>query len=306
MKKFLTIVRLLAITLLLMPYYAGGYGQPAVNLGASNFLDGGPLRPKPGWYFGACSKYYYANRFLDREGKPLTGESLSYNNLSITPGVAYQTNRDSFMKGKWGASAALPLLAMSRLGPNSLGLKDSGAGFGDLIAGLFLQWGTVMRKTGKPFFVNRIEFDAFFPTGKYHTNEHSPGSGLFSIDPYWAATFYFTHHWAISWRLHYLWSSQDKKRFQPGQAVHGNFDMEYEMVKHLWVGVAGYFFEQISNSKLGQRELPDTCERVVAVGPGALYAFSHDLYFASSLFFETSVRNRPLGTSFIARFLMHF
>jgi len=283
------------------------YELPTVNLGGTNFLDGGPLRLLPGWYWGESSKYYHSNRLIDNNGNLLGNvNSPTVNLFDVNTTFIYQSNRASIFGAHWGLSAALPIIFVLDISKNNLGFQSAGAGFGDLAAGPFLQWKPRMKKNGEPLFVHRVELNVSFPTGKTSGNDVSPGNGFYFIEPYWAATLYFTRHWAISWRLHYLWNSKNKLKLQPGTAVHANFDMEYEVVKNLWVGFAGYWLQQLTDDRLCNIKIPGSRERVVGLGPGLLYQPSEKFYAASMLYFETSVRNRPQGISFMIRMLLNF
>ena len=80
-----------ASILLCTSHLMNGYFLPAVNLGSSNFLDGGPLRPRPGWYWTQYGEYYYTDTYLDACGKSLgDGLSPAYNALVTLTAVAYQ------------------------------------------------------------------------------------------------------------------------------------------------------------------------------------------------------------------------
>src|SRR5262245_13289185 len=50
-----------------------GYNLPQLGLGTSSFLDGGPLRQIPGWYWQIFAQIYHANKFVDAHGRPLAG-----------------------------------------------------------------------------------------------------------------------------------------------------------------------------------------------------------------------------------------
>jgi len=63
--------------------------------------------------------------------------------------------------------------------------------------------------------------------------------------------------------------------------------------------------KQINDDKLHGHSVPNSKERVFAIGPGALYSLTSDLSFFLYLYFETNVRNRPEGISLIGRFFYH-
>ena len=165
-----------------------------------------------------------------------------------------------------------------------------------------------MRK-GREFFIHRLEFDFSTPLGKNKLPEKqiNPSNTFFYCGPHWAATLYLSHKWSLSWRLHYIWNAKNEKiDFRAGDAVYCNYSLAYEALPRLFVAAVGYALQQIHNNKALGVSVPHSKERVFGVGPGIAYFFSPDLVFFSYLYMEGGVRNRPQGTSFISRLVMHF
>lgn len=288
-----------------------GYGLPALGLGSSSFLDGGPLRQIPGWYFQFYSQYYATHRFLDAQGKLLGGvPSPRFKEWNTAYQLIYLSQKDIFGLGNFGFDIALPVVGYARIQPNSLGITSSGGGLGDLIFGVFAQALPVFRGD-RPLYVHRFEFVVSIPTGKNKLplKTINPGNGVAFIDPYWSATLYFTPEFSASWRVSYLWVSENHKiHLKAGDAIHGTFAIEYEILTRLFLGINGYFLEQIKDNKLNGVKIPDSRERVVGIGVGGLYSFARR--FASvllaNLYWETDVRNRTQGFRFFLRYLRHF
>ncbi len=284
------------------------YHQPLVDLGYHNILDGGPLRIASGWYLEGFPQYYRADKFLNSEGGNLGGIPSPILNISdMVVELFYQSNQTVLFNGKWGFSATLPVTFYSHIEKNHLGITDSGAGFGDLFLGLTLQWETI-KIDERPILTHRIAFDASFPSGKFEAKKSiNPGNGIYFINPYWAATLYFTPKWSASWRFRYLWNAENSKtHIQAGDAIHFNYSLQYEAVEKFWLAVVGYFLQQLKLDQLNGAIMPKSLERVFAIGPGALYSVSKDLFLFGYLYFETDVRNRPKGINFISRFLYSF
>lgn len=306
--KFL---KILLFPFLLFTEISFSYDLPYVNLGLTNILDGGPVRPVRGSYLYEYAQYYQANKFLNSKGKLLDGvPSPKFSIWAIANNFVYQFDKNKLFNAAPGLEVFISYLMFSNIKKNQLNITTSGNGFSDLYTGIYLQWDMIKKKNNDPFFVNRLQFAASFPVGKYSGNKTTilnPGNNLFYINPYWAASLYFTSHFAISWRLHYLWSSENKKtHIKPGDAIHLNYSIEYEPISSFWIGINGYFLQQIQNSKLCNKDIPNSRERVLAVGPGAAYFYSKDLVFFTHLYFETLVRNRTQGINFILRFVKHF
>ena len=115
-----------------------------------------------------------------------------------------------------------------------------------------------------PLFMQRIELQMIFPTGKYDKDRQlNPGSNFFSFNPYWAATLFMTPRWTASWRLHYLWNAEnDDTDIQAGQAVHANFASAYEIVPQiLRVGVNGYYLKQVTDLEVNGDDVKGSGKR---------------------------------------------
>lgn len=285
-----------------------GYALPTtINLGLTNFLDGGPLKPLPGWYLTEYLPYYHANKFLDAQGQLLEGVTSPHLNAIYSVTQMTYLSKKQFLKGNIGLTAVWPIALYSHVNKNLLHITDSGSGVSDLLMGIFLQWETI-KHNDRPIFVNRLEFAASFPAGKYKVKKSiNPGNNFFYLNPYWAATLFFTPQFAASWRLYYLWNGTNKKlHLQAGQAIHMNYDIEYNFYKKWWIGINGYFLQQLTNNKLFGASVPNSQERVIGIGPGALCFLPKKFILSANLYFETEVRNRPQGVNFVARMVKQF
>ncbi len=286
--------------------------MPPINLGiTSSFLDGGPLRSKPGWYLQHYLFRYSTHKFLNAQGMLLGGvPSPHFQNWSTAIQLFYQFEREIIFRGaRPGFAISQPFVTYSRVDCNNLGISTSGTGFRDLVLSAYLQFDPITYRE-RPIFVHRVEFDLFLPTGKSNPKKTiNPGTNFYYIDPYWAGTLYFTPNWSISWRWFYLWTAKDKETcVQSGTATHLNYSMEYRALHDLYVGINGYFLQQLKNDKRNGVEIPNTKQRVFAIGPGLLYLISHDFDFVVffDLYFESHVRNRSQGISAVFRLLKYF
>jgi anthranilate 1,2-dioxygenase (deaminating, decarboxylating) large subunit len=286
------------------------YGLPQLGLGYTNILEGGPIRPNPGIYWQNWLQYYTTQRFLDDKGKPLGGvPSPHVREFEYVTNLAYQTERQTFLGGMLGFETVLPFTLVSKVDKdNALGIKSSGSGVGDLGLGVYVQWPATFYH-GRPIFVHRLEFSFTIPLGKNELPEKqiNPSHPFFRCGPTWSATLYFSHKWNMSWDLDYVWCAKNEKiDFRNGDAIFGNYSLAYEPRERLYIAAVGYFLQQLHNNKALGVTVPDSKERIFAIGPGVAYFHSQDVIIIGYLYLEAGSRNRTQGTSFISRLVLHF
>jgi anthranilate 1,2-dioxygenase (deaminating, decarboxylating) large subunit len=287
----------------LLPNLATAYELPAVNLGFTSFLDGGPPAG-PGHYLSEYLQFYSADKLKDFPPGDADVDVWVLMNQYI-----YQSDQSIFLGGKWGLNVMLPIVSIDESSP---ALTNNGTGLGDLLVGPYIQWDPIMGEKG-PIMLNRIELQTIWPTGEYDNDKSlNPGSNHFSFNPYWAATVFLGPKATVSWRLHYLMNGKNDDftpgslDLEPGDAVHANFAAAYEVLpKQLRVGVNGYWFDQISDTKINGARDPDD-EKVFAIGPGLVWHLSQDSHLFLNTYFESGAESRPEGDRFNLRFVHHF
>jgi len=292
------------------------YDLPAVNLGATSFLDGGPPSG-PGLYFSQYIQYWTSDKFEDISDAAAADEDLNVW-ISLSQFI-YQSDQTLLLGGKWGLNVIIPVVGLDySSAQGDAGLLDNGTGLGDITVGPFLQWDPIMGPNG-PRFMHRIELQLIFPTGEYDENkELNPGSNFFSFNPYWAGTLFITPKWTATTRIHYLinadnndpnraYKAQGANDTRAGNAIHLNFATAYEILpKRLRLGVNGYYLKQINDTQMNGVDVPNTKEQVLGIGPGAVYHFSKDLHFFINAYFESMAENRPEGERVNVRLVYHF
>jgi anthranilate 1,2-dioxygenase (deaminating, decarboxylating) large subunit len=311
MKNLRIVLGSLVVLMLLSVGPVFALGQPNVNLGFTSFLDGAPPAG-PGLYLSEYLQYYTADRINDDSGNkidPFKGVDV----WVLMNQLIYQSDQAVFFGGKWGLNFMLPIVSI-----DADVLPDSGNGLGDLLIGPYIQWDPIMGANG-PLMVNRIELQTIFPTGEYDSdNLLNAGSNHYSFNPYWAATVFLGPKATVSWRLHYLWNGKNDDfsfgglmpsdvDLEPGDAVHANFAAAYEVLpKQLRLGINGYWFDQITDTKVDGVKDPSLSEKVFAIGPGAVWHFSQDTHLFVNAYFETDAESRPEGERYNLRLVHHF
>lgn len=295
---------------------APAYDLPAVNLGFTSFMDGGPPAG-PGFYISQYIQYWTSDKFTDHNSDRLLPDAANEDLdawISLTQ-FLYQSDRTLLAGGKMGLDIIVPVVSLDVSYDFNPGFpEDNGTGLGDILIGPYLQWDPIMGPNG-PRFMHRVEFQFILPTGKYDEDkELNPGSNFFSFNPYWAGTLFITPRWTASTRIHYLWNAKNNDPnvagaddTQAGQAVHLNFATAYEIIpQKLRIGINGYYLKQITDFQVDGDDVDNSREQVLGIGPGLLWHISKDAHLFFNTYFETEAENRPEGTRLNLRLVYHF
>ena len=295
-------VRFLSVFLSLMLYSPSLSAQehvpePAVNLGDTSFLDG---IGGPGLLTETIGDATHSSAIVDVAGQkvPDTGQ---VNSISSLTHIAWLS--ESRLLGAWYGVEIVFTAAHVNAG------RGMGAGgLGDLtVSPLVLQWGEKM--VGPIALDQRLVFDFGLPVGQY-----SPSAGMnlssntFTVNPHYDLTAFPLKRVETSWRIHYLWSSENRNpplsfgahSIQAGQAIHLNGTVSYELTKHLWIGSNGYCLKQISDPKFNGMNISNSPEQVGAVGPGMVWNHGEWSLYVNG-YHEFGAENRPTGNKVVLR-----
>jgi hypothetical protein len=268
---------------------------PTVNLGDTNFEDG---FAGPGFLLEEFPDVYSAGTLKDANGSTVPG-SNALTTIATTSHIAFVSSKRLF--GAWIGGEILVPMANVQIRLSS-GTNATERGFADPIVGPFaLQWAP--KKAGRGVFVQRAILDLTVPIGRY--SDRRPvniGNNFVTINPYYAFT-YECKRLEFSPRLHYLWNSTNTSPFvgfgvknvQPGQAFHANYAASYQVMRGIRVGFNGYWLQQLTDHQIDGKDVRNSKERTVGLGPGIQFAGS-GLWFRVNSYLETGVRNRTCGT----------
>jgi hypothetical protein len=312
---------LAALSAVLAPQ-AQAYELPSINLGLTTFVDGAPPPGGPGLYLMSYLQPYSADHFKDQHGNDL---ALPQSKVRVVPWVnqfVYQSDVD-VLGAKLGGMLLLPAVLSASLDDGADGaiLGDTQTGMGDPVLGAYLQWQPVMGEQG-PVFSQRVELDVTLPMGSYDkTKGLTPGANHSSIEAYWSGTWWVTPKVTASSRLFYLWNGKNSdplstrfashgiseaRDYQAGQAVHANLAVDYQLTPQWRIGLAGYWLQQLTETKVNGDALSGSKEHVVGVGPGAMVSFDMKNHLVFNHYTEMSARNRTEGQRMTLRYIHQF
>jgi hypothetical protein len=279
----------------------GHVPEPAVNLGDTSFLDalGGP-----GLLTETFGDAEHSTAIMDRFGQRVPGTG-QVNSVSSLTHIAWLS--ESRFLGAWPGVETVITAAHVNAGPGM-----AAGGLGDLTLGpLVLQWDK--QKIGPISIQQRLVFDFGVPVGEY-----SPDAGVnvsshaYTANPHDEITVLPLKRVETSWRIHYLWSSENRnppasfaaRSTQAGQAVFLNGTLSYEVINNprwnLWLGSNGYFLKQVSDPKIDGISVSGSSEEVGASGAGMLWNKSEWFFYANG-YHEVGAKNRPTGNKVVLR-----
>lgn len=315
MRRSLAVLLLAALAAGLAGTPANGFNQPPLNLGLTDILDG--ALPGPGTYFTQYIQAYDAGDFKDGSGNNIPGDPDVANLLAMNQFV--HVYKYQLLGASLGVDVLLPVVAISgggTVGSPGPPVSSNPAVLGDLVVGPFLQWFDT-KLLGRPF-LHRLELDFILPTGQYDSKYLiNPGANIWTIEPYYAFTWFLTDKLSTSWRLMYDFNMENDDPFdgfkaqgvneiQAGQAFHFNYSFEYELFKNFRGAVAGYYLVQTTDDEFNGQGVSDSKEQVFAIGPALHWIVSPNFSMGLKTAWEMGTENRPEGNRTTFRWTYKF
>ena len=277
---------------------------PAINLGYTSFADSLGF---PGLFLQEYMDYNYSGSIKNGNGDSLAGNS-SMRSWVLLNQLIY-ISKSKILGAHYGFDITVPVVDVSM---KTRGKKYYDTGLGDITIGLpLLQW--PKRKLFGMDFYQKLDFLIKIPSGHYDNNELvNTSKNLYSINPFYSFTLFMTPKIETSMRFSYLWNSKnhdpykslDVDDLQPGQAFHMNYAVSYGINKRYRIGVAGYFLQQLDHHEIDGHHIPNSKERVFAIGPGVMLLgknMQNIVYL--NIYFESFTLNRPEGSRVMLRFI---
>lgn len=92
---------------------------------------------------------------------------------------------------------------------------------------------------------------------------------------------------------------------RPGNAFHMDFALDYEIYEKLRIGLAGYFYQQVTDDKTDLGRVKNDLTRVFGIGPHVWVPYKK-WFFGAHVIFETAARNGPQGINVNVDFAYKF
>ena len=293
-----TVVLLATVVLigtLVSSAFAGG-GNHYPN-GAEGFDSG--MVPPPGFHLVHYDLFYGSSSLKDNNGDDVPAAALPGEfDLFVFADVTrlIYISKSTVLGGNWGMHVFVPIMRVSNFGTSRTGL-------GDIIVDPFiLSW-------HRPNFHAALGLDIYLPTGSYDkTKLVNPGSNFVTFEPIFAFTARSNSGlgWSMKWHYDINTENSDTK-LKPGQEIHFDYALGYDVRPTCTLGVAGYFYQQVTDDEADGVAVTDQRARVFSIGPGIRFAFPPQrLMLEFRPCFEFGAKNRPQGSALWAKLVYSF
>ncbi len=289
--------------------YAGG-GQHYPN-GAEGIFCG--ACPPPGWYVVDYLYYYNADKYMDDDGDEYTAGPFADIDVTVWAEVVrvLYSSEYEILGGNWLAHIFLIYLDADIESPGltAAGIKSEDSGLYDVIISPFiLAWHM------PPYhYVGAI--DIYVPVGDYEKgNIASVGKNFWTFEPIFGISAIYENGWSWSGKFMFDINMTNDEyvapgttaevELDPGMEFHFDYSVDYAVAKDWRVGLAGYFYTQVTDDEIDGVE-QDEKGRVFSIGPAVKYDYKN-MSFEGRAEFEMAAKNRPEGQAYWFKFIYAF
>lgn len=264
--------------------------------------------PPPGWWVINYFLYYNADEYKDDAGNTVTAGPFADFDATVWANVVrvIYSSEIEVLGGTWLAHVLVPYMNVDY---DSLGVDDSG--LADIIVDPFI----VAWHWGDYHAIAAVEI--FVPTGDYtRGNPASVGKNFWTIEPVFAVTGMYEN--GLSWSVKLMYDFNTKNddwlnpttatvgELEPGQEFHLDYAVDYNVGGGFRVGVAGWYYKQITDDEFDGVEIEGDRGQVFAIGPLVKYDLQPNVSFIARYAWELEAENRPEGNAFWFKFIYGF
>ena len=273
---------------------------PPLDLGQTNILDG---EGAPGRLLEIITFGSGAGRLADASGHAVPGS----NDQQVISAVLHPilVSEASILGAHPGVEILVPVSYVHN------GIAAAGAGYdtglGDVTVEPFLEWSSAHQRAGT--LSVRLALGVVAPTGDYGSAAAvNTGQGAWQVSPYLATTWRASRRWELSARAIYDWSGSSagrsmagaRTRLQAGDQFALNASASFAITPAWRLGPGGYLLHQVGPASVDGASMPDSLQRVFALGPVSRWQVGKTTILAAA-YREFEARNRPQGVSLNVR-----
>ncbi len=298
--------------------------NPSLNWGYTDFLDGAAISMGPGFVFNPKVATYSATTFKDGSGNNIPGRN-KLNLVAFAPQLIYTAAKPLPGGLIWGAQTQWSLVSLNA--SSNVGLTADSGMIGDAVFGPFVGRSHSLAKDWTFHWFG--EFDTYAPIGSYDKDAaFNAGANFWTFEPFVAMTLTMPKGFELSTRQHYLWNTKNNSYVNPALtrdfATHSmqagemwrfnySFSKSLDFITPLLrFGVVGYYGQQTTADQLDSNTVPNSKERIFAIGPGISYTYIREgerkptAIFSLKAYSESQAEARAQGTRVVLRMIMPF
>lgn len=264
-------------------------GLLSTPVGVNTVVNG--ILPAPGdTQFYEYTLHYEADKFVGNDGKSLVPDFKIRADV-IAPRVVH-TWEQQLGPFTLASGIIAPLVKLSINTPSGSG-KNSG--LGDIILQPLFIGGSNSSKT---FFAFLAPFDVAIPTGSYNKNRvDNLGNNYFAFIPSLNTTWFPTPDWDVSTTTLIEMNTKNRDtNYHSGSVATFEYNVSYQVIPNLHVGVQGFFMKQFTDDKLDGDTFQDGFRgKAAGFGPQIRYMFNQRAGMLLKYQKEFDVRNRAEG-----------
>lgn len=260
------------ITLVLVQSTAQAFNSSSFN-GTTDFFAG--YTPPPGLHLVNYNIYMDINK-VENKGQGITDGKGSLTAWVLRP---VYVSEKGILGGNYVAHVIVPVFSVAadvtvQTPGGPIGVRGHDGGLGDIYIGAGLGWhGQTWHQIAVLNFI--------LPTGHFDPNEPiNVGNKELIIEPVYLVTGLFANGMEVSAKFHLAYHTENKDYIEAGTGLEGyqtapsfHFDylVGYGVTQNFRVGVAGWFWQGLSDDKIGGETREDTKDQEFSMGPAIRY-----------------------------------
>ena len=255
--------------------------------------------PPPGVYGMTYFRDYQASKARDNNGNVVTGPGFKIHVDAVVNRFVWVTN-EQFAGASIAFQAVIPV---ARVKVNAApGFSQAKTGLGDSTLGVGLAW----HFSEKFHALGALDLD--IPTGRYDKNDLANiGTNHWAVSPKFGVTYMQKSGFNGDFRNTLVFNTKNTDTdYRSGVEWFTDYTAGWGFGNGLTVGVAGYYYQQLTNDRQAGQSLAGSKGRAFAIGPSIRYDTGKGLMLSAKLEKESSVRNRAEGKSFWMRAVYAF
>lgn len=271
-----------------LPVMATENGQSMYPNGTENFMVN-VVPPQPGFYGMVYGNHYEASTLRDNQGNKVALPDFKVKADVLAARGIWVTNQKA-LGGGVALHAIVPLVHLDATTPAG---RQSKKGVGDITVGA----GLAFHHSEKLHSLAGI--DVFAPTGSYDKHDIANiGKNHWGLEPFYGVSYVDPNGFNGDIKFGYTFNGRNKDTdYTSGDEFHFDYAAGWGLGNGWTAGVSGYYYQQVTDDKLGGKKVADQRGRALSIGPSIKYDNGKGWFATLKVEREMEVKNRSEGTA---------